>query len=40
MQKKDCGMISVDPEFPDKQAKQEKPETEMSKKEMKVSKRI
>ena len=38
--KKDDGTIPVDPEFPDKQADQEKPETELSKKEMKAAKRI
>ena len=37
---KDDGTIPVDPEFPDKQADQEKPETERSRKEMKAAKRI
>ena len=38
--KKGDSTIPVDPEFPDKQADQEKQETEMSRKEMKAAKRI
>jgi IS5 family transposase len=38
--RKGDGTIPIDPEFPDKQAEQEKPETEASKKEMKAAKRI
>ena len=38
--RKGDGTIPVDPEFPDKQAEQEKPETEMAKNEMKAAKRI
>ena len=38
--KKGDGTITVDPEFPEKPPDQEKPETEMSRKEMKAAKRI